>query len=131
MVVDRDTASRLGLTMYQIDNTLYDAFGQRSVSTIYDAENQYHVVMEVAPQYWQRPSILKQIWISTSGAQAGGSATTALAAGSVTAGSARGVATASAPQCRRFRRRGRRAMPRRPTAAPRCRTPCVSLANHR
>ena len=95
VVVDRDTASRLGLTMYQIDNTLYDAFGQRSVSTIYDAENQYHVVMEVAPQYWQRPSILKQIWISTSGAQAGGSATTALAAGSVTAGSARGVATAS------------------------------------
>ena len=38
--------------MYQIDNTLYDAFGQRSVSTIYNALNQYHVVMEVAPQYW-------------------------------------------------------------------------------
>ncbi len=95
VVVDRDTASRLGLTMYQVDNTLYDAFGQRSVSTIYDAENQYHVVMEVAPQYWQRPSILRQIWISTSGAQASGSATTALAAGSVTAGSATGITAAS------------------------------------
>ena len=53
--------------MYQIDNTLYDAFGQRSVSTIYNALNQYHVVMEVAPRYWQRPSILRQIWVSTSG----------------------------------------------------------------
>jgi multidrug efflux pump len=58
IVVDRDTASRLGLTMYQIDNTLYDAFGQRAVSTIYNALNQYHVVMEAAPRYWQRPSML-------------------------------------------------------------------------
>ena len=96
LVVDRDTASRLGLTMYQIDNTLYDAFGQRSVSTIYNAQNQYHVVMEVAPQYWQRPSMLKQVWISTSGGQASGSATTALAAGSVSAGTATGVTTPSA-----------------------------------
>ena len=53
--VDRDTASRLGLTMYQIDNTLYDAFGQRAVSTIYSAINQYHVVMEVAPQILAAP----------------------------------------------------------------------------
>ncbi len=65
--IDRDTASRLGLTMYQIDNTLYDAFGQRSVSTIYNALNQYHVVMEVAPRYLQRPAILRQFWVSTSG----------------------------------------------------------------
>jgi len=85
VVVDRASASRLGLTMYQIDNTLYDAFGQRSVSTIYNALNQYHVVMEVAPQYWQQPSMLNRIWISTSGAQPGGSATTQLASGSVTA----------------------------------------------
>jgi multidrug efflux pump len=86
VVVDRDTMSRLGLTMYQIDNTLYDAFGQRSVSTIYNALNQYYVVMEVAPQYWQRPDTLKQIWISaSSGAQPGGSATTALSAGTVSA----------------------------------------------
>ena len=58
VTVDRDTASRLGLSMYQIDNTLYDAFGQRSVSTIYSALNQYHVVMEVAPRYWQDPAML-------------------------------------------------------------------------
>ena len=87
--IDRQTASRLGLKMYQIDNTLYDAFGQRSVSTIYNALNQYHVVMEVAPQYLQRPSMLKEIWVSTSGAQASGSATTALGSGSVTAPKAR------------------------------------------
>ncbi len=85
VVVDRASASRLGLTMYQIDNNLYDAFGQRSVSTIYNALNQYHVVMEVAPQYWQRPSMLKQIWISTAGAQPSGSQTTQLSGGSVSA----------------------------------------------
>jgi multidrug efflux pump len=83
LVVDRATAARLGLTMYQIDNTLYDAFGQRSVSTIYSALNQYHVVMEVAPRYWQRPAMLDEIWISTSGAPPGGSSTTQLGAGSV------------------------------------------------
>src|SRR5271154_4144158 len=94
VTVDRDTASRLGLTMYQIDNTLYDAFGQRSVSTIYQALNQYHVVMEVAPQYWQRPSTLNQIWVSTSGGQPSGSATSQLSAGSVSAGTATGVTTA-------------------------------------
>ncbi|MFZ2104242.1 MAG: efflux RND transporter permease subunit [Roseiarcus sp.] len=98
VTVDRDTASRLGLTMYQIDNTLYDAFGQRSVSTIYQALNQYHVVMEVAPQYWQRPSTLNQIWVSTSGGQPSGSATTQLSAGSVNAGTARGVTVASVAQ---------------------------------
>jgi multidrug efflux pump len=87
--VDRDTASRLGLTMYQIDNTLYDAFGQRSVSTIYNALNQYHVVMEVAPQYGQRPDILKQIWISTSGGQPSGTSSTQLGAGSVSAPAAK------------------------------------------
>ena len=55
LTIDRPTASRLGLTTQQIDATLYDAFGQRSVSTIYNALNQYHVVMEVAPEYWQDP----------------------------------------------------------------------------
>jgi multidrug efflux pump len=97
VTVDRDTASRLGLTMYQIDNTLYDAFGQRSVSTIYEALNQYHVVMEVAPQYWQRPSTLNQIWVSTSGGQPSGSATSQLSAGSVSAGTPTGVTTAFVP----------------------------------
>jgi multidrug efflux pump len=96
IVIDRDTASRLGLTMYQIDNTLYDAFGQRSVSTIYNPLNQYHVVMEVAPQYWQRPSTLSDIWISTAGGQPSGSASTQLSAGAVSAGTATGVTSVSA-----------------------------------
>ena len=85
VTVDRDAASRLGLSMYQIDNTLYDAFGQRSVSTIYNALNQYHVVMEVAPRYWQSPEMLSQIWVSTSGGQPSGSASTQLGGGSVSA----------------------------------------------
>ncbi|HYA71679.1 MAG TPA: efflux RND transporter permease subunit, partial [Roseiarcus sp.] len=67
------TAMRLGLTLGAIDNTLYDAFGQRQVSTIYNPLNQYHVVMEVAPRYWQNPSTLRDIWISTSGANPSGS----------------------------------------------------------
>jgi multidrug efflux pump len=82
--IDRDTASRLGLVMSQIDNTLYDAFGQRQVSTIYSAINQYHVVMEVDPRYWQDPSILKDLYISTVGASPGGVSTTNAVAGTVT-----------------------------------------------
>ncbi len=98
IVVDRQSASRLGLTMYQIDNNLYDAFGQRSVSTIYNALNQYHVVLEVAPKYWQRPDTLKQIWISTSGGKPSGSETTQLSAGSATAPTPRtGPAAISPP----------------------------------
>ena len=54
---------RLGLTLSAIDNTLYDAFGQRQVSTIYNALNQYHVVMEIAPRYWQDPRTLDQIYV--------------------------------------------------------------------
>ena len=60
----------MGVTASQIDNTLYDAFGQRQVSTIYSAQNQYHVVMEVAPRYWQSPETLKDIYVSTSGGTA-------------------------------------------------------------
>jgi multidrug efflux pump len=67
LVVDRATAARFGLTLSQIDNTLYDAFGQRQVSVIYKAQNQYHVVMEVAPEFRQSPEILNQIYISTGG----------------------------------------------------------------
>ncbi len=65
--IDRATAKRLGITTSQIDNTLYDAFGKRQVSTIYNPLNQYHVVMEVAPQFWQNPDTLKDIYVSTSG----------------------------------------------------------------
>jgi multidrug efflux pump len=73
---DRGTAARLGLTVGQIDSTLYDAFGQRQVSTIYSALNQYHVIMEVAPRYWQSPESLRDIYISTAGGVASGSQTT-------------------------------------------------------
>ena len=63
--IDRPTALRLGVTQAMIDSTLYDAFGQRQVSVIYEARNQYHVVMEVSPEYWQRPETLNSIYIKT------------------------------------------------------------------
>ena len=84
IVIDRPTAARLGISVSQIDNTLYDAFGQRQVSTIYAARNQYHVIMEVAPQYWQRPDTLKDIYVSTSGGSVGGTQSTNAVAGTVT-----------------------------------------------
>jgi multidrug efflux pump len=85
IVIDRDTASRLGITPSQIDNTLYDAFGQRQVSVIYSAINQYHVVMEIDPRYTRSPRSLNDIYISTSGGGASGTATSNLPAGTVTA----------------------------------------------
>jgi multidrug efflux pump len=63
--IDRDTASRLGVTQAAIDATLYDAFGQRQASVIYAQRNQYHVIMEVAPQYWQSPETLKDIYVKS------------------------------------------------------------------
>jgi multidrug efflux pump len=60
---DRDTAARLGISTKLIDDTLYDAFGQRPVSTMYTALNQYHVVMEAAPEFWQNPLVLRQIYV--------------------------------------------------------------------
>jgi len=83
ITIDRDTAARLGLTVAQIDNTLYDAFGQRQVSTIYNARNQYHVIMEVAPKYWQRPEVLNDVFVSTSGGTVGGTQGTNAVAGTV------------------------------------------------
>ena len=66
LVYDRNTAARMGITAQMIDNTLYEAFGQAQVSTMYTPLNQYHVVMEVAPQYWQDPSSLNDIYIRPS-----------------------------------------------------------------
>jgi len=66
LVIDRDTAARLRITTQQIDDALYDCFGQRQVSTMYTPLNQYHVVMEVAPQYWQAPETLKKIYVMSS-----------------------------------------------------------------
>jgi multidrug efflux pump len=72
LVIDRATAARMGITPQAIDATLYDAFGQRQVSTMYQQLNQYHVVMEVAPQFWQNPDGLKTIYVR---AGAGGTGT--------------------------------------------------------
>jgi multidrug efflux pump len=94
LVVDRDTASRLHLTAAQIDNTLYDAFGQRQVSTIYQSLNQYHVVMVVATRFWQDPSSLKDIYVSATGGTVSGTQSTNAVAGTVSgsAGISSGVA---------------------------------------
>jgi len=81
--IDRDTAYRLGLSAAQIDSTLYDAFGQRQVSVIYQANNQYHVVMEIDPRYTQRPTELQNVYVSTSGAPARGTSLTNAPVGNV------------------------------------------------
>ncbi|MBN3765575.1 efflux RND transporter permease subunit [Burkholderia sp. Ac-20365] len=91
--IDRATAARLGITPSQIDNTLYDAFGQRLVSTIYNAMNQYYVVMEVAPRYWQHPETLNDLYVSTSGGNPSGTQSTNFVAGTVS-----GPTTASTTQ---------------------------------
>jgi multidrug efflux pump len=67
VVIDRDTASRLGITPQLVDNTLNDAFGQRQVSITYTLLNQYHVVMEVEPRFWQRPETLGDIYLNGPG----------------------------------------------------------------
>ena len=69
LTIDRDTASRLGIFPADIDNTLYDAFGQRQVSTIFTQLNQYHVVMEVDPSFQQNPDALKNIYVHSSTGQ--------------------------------------------------------------
>jgi multidrug efflux pump len=66
LVIDRPTASRMGISTKAIDDTLYDAFGQRQVSTMYRQLNQYHVVMEVEPRFWQNPDGLKYIYVKGS-----------------------------------------------------------------
>ena len=63
LTIDRTTAARLGISVQTIDDTLYDAFGQRQVSTIYKSLNQYHVVMELEPQYWQNPDSLRVVYV--------------------------------------------------------------------
>ena len=126
-MIDRDAAARLGITVSQIDNTLYDAFGQRQVSTIYVARNQYHVIMEVAPRYWQNPETLKDVYVSTSGGSVGGSQATNAVAGTVVVAGAVGLGqfgqrpapraisrpTRSAPPARARPRPGRRSAPAR------------------
>src|SRR5260370_23051463 len=83
LIVDRDSASKLGLTEIQIDNALGDAFAQAQVSNIYNpfSPQQYHVVMEVAPEFWQNPEILKELYVSTSGGAVTGTQATQAVAG--------------------------------------------------
>jgi len=88
LIIDRDTASRLGILPQAIDDTLYDAFGQRQVSTMFTQLNQYHVVLEVGPQFKLTPDDLKNIYVkSTAGASVTGlTATGATAASTSSAG---------------------------------------------
>src|SRR5579883_2324670 len=69
LVIDRDTAARLGIGMQQIDDTLYDAFGQRLVSTMFTQLNQYHVVLEVGPDYRNNPADLQNIYVKSASGQ--------------------------------------------------------------
>ena len=93
--IDRPTASRLGISASQIDNTLYDAFGQRQVSTIYNPLNQYHVVMEVAPRYWESPEILRELYVSTAAGGVRGAQSTNAVAGTVSSRSVTASAVAA------------------------------------
>ncbi|TLZ54646.1 MAG: multidrug transporter subunit MdtC [Gammaproteobacteria bacterium] len=70
LVIDHDAVARLGLNQSQIDATLNDLFGQRQVSTIYHPLNQYHVVMEAAPEFWQSPEILRSVYVTSTAATA-------------------------------------------------------------
>jgi multidrug efflux pump len=97
LTIDRNTAARLGISSSQIDNTLYDAFGQRQVSTIYNDLNQYHVVMGVAPEFWQSPETLKDIYVSTAGGAVSGTAATGVVTGTTTLTPAANGTVPSAP----------------------------------
>jgi multidrug efflux pump len=65
VIIDRDTASRLGLTAQAVDSALYDAFGQRQVSTMYKSINQYHVVLALQQQWWESPDFLDKVYVQT------------------------------------------------------------------
>ena len=91
LTIDRATASRFGITPATIDNTLYDAFGQRQINTLYTELNQYHVILETDPRFQLNPAMLRDIYIQAS---SGG---TAAAASSNTAGSSSGAGSGAAP----------------------------------
>jgi multidrug efflux pump len=97
LIVDRDSASRLGLTEIQIDNALGDAFAQAQVSNIYNpfSPQQYHVVMEVAPEFWQNPDTLKNLYVSTSGGAVSGTQATQAVAGTTVLKPASSTASSS------------------------------------
>ena len=132
LIVDRDSAARLGLTEIQIDNALGDAFAQAQVSTIYNpfSPQQYHVVMEVAPQFWQNPEVLKELYVSTSGgAVSGTQATQAVAGTTVLKTASSKNSPSSATAVARMRRAISRRIPwrMRGAAIPRRAPPSASL----
>ncbi|MGO9950085.1 MAG: efflux RND transporter permease subunit [Steroidobacteraceae bacterium] len=100
LIVDRDSASRLGLSEIQIDNALGDAFAQAQVSNILNpfSPQQYHVVMEVAPEYWQHPEILNELYVSTSGDAASGTQLTQPVAGTTILKSASAASSSAIAQ---------------------------------
>ena len=83
LTISRATAMRYGFAPNQIDNVLYDAFGQRTVSTIFNPFNQYFVVMEVAPKYWQYPQMLDRMYFSTAAGNPSGTQQTQAPGGTV------------------------------------------------
>ena len=89
--VDRDSASRLGLSAAAINSALYNAFGQRQVATIYGELNQYHVIMEWHPRYAQGPNALADVYVPARGVGSGTSATTTLASAAAAAAAASGT----------------------------------------
>jgi multidrug efflux pump len=116
--IDRDTAARLGITPQQIDNTLYDAFGQRQASVIYAPMNQYHVVMEVDPAYAQYPNSLRDVYVATSAGAPAGTVLSNAPAGTVTsAAAARPTTSPDSPDLALNRLAGRHAKVLPPTAA--------------
>ncbi|HEV2268002.1 MAG TPA: efflux RND transporter permease subunit [Steroidobacteraceae bacterium] len=94
--INRAMVARLGVDMTEVDNTLYDAFGQREVSTIYQDMNQYHVIMEVAPSFWQSPQTLNDIYVSTSGGALSGTAATAAAVAAFNSSASNSTAASAA-----------------------------------
>jgi multidrug efflux pump len=104
LVVDRVTASRMGITPQMIDETLYDAFGQRQISTLYTQQNQYHVVLETMPEFQSNPNMLNDIYVrsalapTSSGSAIGANSNgvlTAVSAGASSNGPSRAAQTAS------------------------------------
>jgi multidrug efflux pump len=89
LVIDRTTASRLGVAPTTIDNTLYDAFGQRQINTMYTQLNQYHVVLESEPRFQQDPDMLKHLYVqaNSSNGTTGAAASSTSSTGSTSAGS--------------------------------------------
>jgi multidrug efflux pump len=94
LTIDRDSASRLGVLPADIDNTLYDAFGQRQVSTIFTQLNQYHVVLEVDPQFQQNPDALKHLYVKSSASEQVSSGATV----NITSSASANITSAPSPQ---------------------------------